>query len=139
MADWAWASSLSKIILFLTSHLHSICLVCAVGSRLKNILLITAAFLLIAAIEAPSVIKLWHSFYSHKEIKCDQEGSVHIHSAEIDCPFQKFNVTIHYYLPQNHFDQILVLSFSKDHFNYYSSVSPFQELHFSLRGPPFST
>ncbi|WP_354618096.1 hypothetical protein [Sediminicola luteus] len=108
------------------------------GTRFKNFLLITAAFLLLAAIEAPSVVKLWHSLYSHKEVKCDLEGSVHIHSAEIDCPFQKFNVSLHYFLPQNHFDELLVINIREDHFDYYSFVNTFQKLHYSLRGPPVS-
>lgn len=108
------------------------------GTRLKNILIFTVAFLLIATIEAPSVVKLWHSLYSHKEVKCDLEGSIHIHSAEIDCPFQKFNVSLHYFLPQNHFNETLVVYIRKAHFDYYSFIPPFQQLHYSLRGPPVS-
>ena len=105
---------------------------------LKNSLLITATFFLIAAIEAPSVIKLWHSLYIHTEITCDQEGKTHFHSAEIDCAFHKFNFTLHCFLPQNHFEANLVGSVREDHFSYYSSVSLFQKLQYTLRGPPAS-
>lgn len=109
------------------------------GIRLKNILFAAVAFLLLVAIEAPSVIKLYHSIYGHEELKCDLTGKVHIHNAELDCDFQKFNVALHYILPQNHFDDTLEISFKEDHFNYYSFVSPFQQLHFSLRAPPISS
>jgi hypothetical protein len=109
-----------------------------VGIRFKNSLLISVAFFLIAVIEAPSVIKLWHSLYSHTEITCDQEGKTHFHSAEIDCDFHKFNITLHYFLPQIHFEANLVRSFREDHFDYYSSVSLFQSHQYTLRGPPAS-
>lgn len=105
---------------------------------LKNSLLITAVFFLIAAIGAPSVIKFWHSIYSHKEITCDQEGKTHFHNAQIECAFHKFNITLHYFLPQNHFEANLVGSFMEVHFNYYSPVILFQRLHYDLRELPVS-
>lgn len=109
------------------------------GTKLKNILFAAVAFFLLVAIEAPSFIKLHHSFYGHKELKCDLTGNVQIHNAELDCDFQKFNVALHFILPQYHFDDTLVISLKEDHFNYYSFVSPFQQSHFSLRGPPISS
>tara|TARA_R110002051_G_scaffold79221_2_gene142977 strand:- start:853 stop:1149 length:297 start_codon:yes stop_codon:yes gene_type:complete len=97
------------------------------------------AILLVASFLAPTAIKLWHSTFEHKELKCVNESSVHFHSIEINCDFQKFNIAYPFLLPNNEFAEKTTNFFRIDNFDYYTYLSTFQKLHFSLRGPPAIT
>lgn len=105
---------------------------------MKKFLTALFSLLLIVAILAPSVVKLSHALLEHQEQLCQEEGSVHIHEIELDCDFQKFNLS-----PQTYpifIDFTIANDFTvleKD-VNQYTFLSKYQTLHFSLRGPPLS-
>jgi len=93
---------------------------------------------LIAAILAPTLVKLSHALVEHQEQLCKEIGSVHIHEIEIDCDFQKFNLSPQIYPSFNDVAVAFTKTPKKEAFNYYSFLSKYQKLHFALRGPPNS-
>ena len=96
------------------------------------------ALFLVVAILSPAIVKLSHALYEHEEQLCHEIGSVHVHEVELDCDFQKFNLAPQYY---PHFVKAIKVHAKitrKKDFNYYSFLSKYQKLHFTLRGPPVS-
>lgn len=96
------------------------------------------SLLLIAAILSPSILKISHALYEHEEQFCEDNSSVHVHEVEIDCDFQKFQLSPQLY---PNFAKTLELYpdlIKENDLNFYSFLSKYQKLHFTLRGPPIS-
>ena len=96
------------------------------------------SIVLIAAILAPTVIKLSHAIFEHENIECLDVITDHVHKIELDCDFQKFKFSAQTY--SIFIDYTIIESFevSIKNINKYSFLSKYQKLHFSLRGPPIS-
>ncbi len=104
----------------------------------KNLATSVLSLLLIGAILVPSVVKLSHALFEHKEQLCQELGSVHMHEMELDCDFQKFKLSSHNYPTFSDVEVSFPTISKKEIFNYYSFLSKYQKLHFALRGPPIS-
>lgn len=92
--------------------------------------------LLVITLFAPSAVRFAHIFEHHQHIVCIGDDSTHIHKVDLDCEFQKF--------PQNKkitFASLINNLFSEKEYppqinSQYVFLSKYQQLHFSLRGPP---
>ena len=96
------------------------------------------SLVLVLAILSPALVMLSHALYEHEEQACKEIGSVHVHEIEVDCDFHKFQLSPQLYpVFANAVKTHPTLIREKD-FNYYSFLSKYQKLHFTLRGPPVS-
>ena len=84
----------------------------------------------------PLFVKSYHLVEDHKHEVCKTPFTKHFHEFEIDCEFYDFTLNTHFFsslasieIPE--VDEIYKSIFSKYHF-----ISDYQQLHFSLRGPP---
>ena len=84
----------------------------------------------------PSVMKLSHAIHEHQNQKCSKDIAVHFHNAEFDCEFQKFKLSKQFYTDLDHFDFFIPTEIREDVSASYTFLSTYQQLHFSLRGPP---
>ncbi len=105
-------------------------------NNFKKILLSFTSILLIGAINLPSFVKLSHALFEHTEQTCEEQGSLHIHEAELDCDFQKFNLSSQFYPQLQDYTLHPPRIIKKENNNHYFFLSNYQKLHFSLRGPP---
>jgi hypothetical protein len=106
---------------------------------LKKIVFPCIAILVLAALSIPDIAKINHAVNEHKEFTCSEKSKVHLHEVEFECDFHKYHITT-YFSPQ----LINYTLFTPNHVvkqnqNYYFLLSEFQQLHFSLRGPPISS
>ena len=106
------------------------------GMSLKIALRNLMAVLLVAALQLPIALKISHALYEHIEVECDDFTSVHIHEAEFDCDYQKFNLSPKCILSGFKTVDQPDLEFQENDLSFYSFLSKYQKLHFSLRGPP---
>ncbi len=88
------------------------------------------------SILAPSAVKLSHALYEHQDVHCDEIGSLHIHKIELDCDFQKFNLSPQQYPIYFQTQNFSVPPIKVGAIGRYSFLSNYQKLHFALRGPP---
>lgn len=93
-------------------------------------------FLLISALLIPSTVKLIHVFEHHEHVVCIGDDSTHIHKVDLDCEFQKFQITTHFFHSFYNYDSSIVNHSSKTKFLTYKFLSDYKSLSFSLRGPP---
>ncbi|WJJ98119.1 hypothetical protein [Algibacter luteus] len=93
-------------------------------------------FLLVIALMVPSTIKLIHVFEHHEHEICVGGDTTHIHKIDLDCEFQKFQLTTHFNLPDVDFAVFQPKKISTSIESQYFFLSKYQRLHFSLRGPP---
>ncbi|MBA4743878.1 MAG: hypothetical protein H2058_01360 [Muricauda sp.] len=62
-------------------------------TNLHKRILIFVSIVMVAAIIAPSFIKLGHALYEHnQEEQCIAYGTNHIHDANLDCDFHDFTL-----------------------------------------------
>ncbi|MBP92782.1 MAG: hypothetical protein CMC55_01555 [Flavobacteriaceae bacterium] len=77
-----------------------------------------------------------HVFENHKHEVCLNKSTTHFHALDLECEFYKFKVSNHFFhIPEN----FHILEVEENHeiaSSQYVYLSPFQQLHFSLRGPP---
>ena len=92
--------------------------------------------LLVVLLWVPSAVKLAHVFEHHKHEICQGGDSTHIHSVDLDCEFQKFQINTSYTLSKIVFEIFQLKENSKAIESQYIFLSNYQSLHFSLRGPP---
>ena len=104
--------------------------------KLKNIILSCIAILILAALSIPDIAKITHAINEHKEFSCSEKSKVHFHEAEFDCDFHKYHITTYFTPIKNNYSLFSPKIEVKQNQNYYSLLSEFQKLHFSLRGPP---
>jgi hypothetical protein len=107
-----------------------------VKASVKKILRSILAIFLVVALQLPVAAKISHAIFNHIEVDCNDYGSLHIHEIEFDCEFQKYNFLNKGVLPdyQSFHSEFLVVS--EQIFSAYTFLNKYQELHFSLRGPP---
>lgn len=92
--------------------------------------------LLVITLLVPTAVKFSHIFLHHHHEICHGEPQTHLHKADLDCNFYKFKLSAPFTIPSITY---AFHSIEDNHQNYagvYSFLSDFQQLHFSLRGPP---
>jgi hypothetical protein len=95
-----------------------------------------ATLTLMLALLAPTAAKFIHIFNHHKHEICRGEYQAHLHTSHLDCTFHKFKLTTPFTVP------IFSVDFFTPEHNQecviaqYLFLSEYQQLHFSLRGPP---
>jgi len=109
-----------------------------VNDFFKQVCTSIISLLLVAAILSPAIIMLSHALYEHEEQVCEEIGTVHVHEVEIDCDFQKFKLSPQHYPNFAKTIKVHPKMIREKGFNYYSFLSKYQKLHFTLRGPPIS-
>lgn len=107
----------------------------------KHILFKCFSVLLVLFVLMPSAFKLSHAFShsNHKHEVCLGEKQSHLHTLDVDCEFQKFQLNTAFTFLDN-----TVKFFEKEDnhrviLSQYYYISNFQQLHFSLRGPPINS
>ena len=83
----------------------------------------------------PSVIQLMH-LSNHLEIKCDNVFESHIHAKELDCDFNKFYFSHHFYLPFFKIQLVTAVTIKNEFSLYYNYIQESYHPLFSLRAPP---
>ncbi len=95
-----------------------------------------ATLILAIALLVPTAVKFSHIFSHHQHEICNGEIQTHLHKSDLDCDFFKFKLSSSFTLPTIGFEFV---STKDNHINndtFYSFLSEYQQLHFSLRGPP---
>lgn len=84
----------------------------------------------------PSAVKVTHAFNHHKHETCLGKSTTHLHKLDLDCKFYDFKITHQFLLFD--FDFKIFIPNSSDYKDniYYSFLGTYQQLHYSLRGPP---
>ncbi len=107
--------------------------------RLKDHIISKAIVLLLSVILlAPVLVKLNHLFEDHKHEVCITPFADHYHEFEIDCEFYNFTLNTNFFLSLTTSDIPEVDETHKPILSQYHFISDFQQLQFSLRGPPLS-
>lgn len=92
--------------------------------------------LLVLIILLPAAVKIAHVFENHKHEVCVNKSITHFHTLDLDCEFYKFKLATYVFqIPEN----LNTLEVQDNHTivtSQYYFLSLFQQLHFSLRGPP---
>lgn len=102
----------------------------------KHFIFKISTLLLVFALLMPIGVKLMHIFDHHQHEVCNGEFQTHLHKADIECSFQKFKINSAYTIP---YFEYVFLPIQNNHQIYsdaYAFLSDYQQLHFSLRGPP---
>jgi len=95
------------------------------------------AVVLLLAILLPSAVKFTHVFEDHKHEVCTDYSTNHMHEIDLECEFFKFKLNTQYYTLLENFDLIIEDNFFKIKDTYYNFQFNYQQLSYSLRGPPF--
>ncbi len=102
----------------------------------KHIIFKGFTILLVCAILLPAAVKVAHVFENHKHEVCIDKSTTHFHTLDLECEFYKFKLANQFFhIPEN----FNILNVTENHevsTSQYFFLSPFQQLHFSLRGPP---
>ncbi len=94
------------------------------------------SLLMVVFILSPSLVKFSHALNGHIHFECKSNGQLHVHEVELDCDFQKFNVSAELYPTITKAPQLFKIPKYKNHFSNYTFLNKYQKLHFALRGPP---
>lgn len=105
----------------------------------NHILLNVVSLVLVLFLFAPSIVKLKHAISEHEHFECTSIGKLHIHKVELDCDFEKFNLSPQLYSELIEIPQPISLAQFKVYEECYTFLSKYQKLHFSLRGPPIAS
>ena len=101
-----------------------------------QILFKTATLLLVFTLLIPSAVKFMHLFSHHEHEICNGEIRTHLHKADFDCSFHKFKLSAPYTIPNFEYVFLAIEDNHKIYEDAYYFLSDYQQLHFSLRGPP---
>ncbi len=102
----------------------------------EHILYKILALTLACAILIPTAVKFTHVFNHYKHEVCFGEKSTHLHKVDLNCKFYDFKLTQNFLVSHFLFN---VFQPKQQHLkitSQYIFLSSFQQLHFSLRGPP---
>ncbi|MFB9053793.1 hypothetical protein ACFFVB_11970 [Formosa undariae] len=102
----------------------------------KHIVFKIFTVVLVIALLTPAFVKFSHVFEHHKREVCHGENQTHLHTADIDCEFYKFQLNHHFTIPVFIADIPFVEENHELISSQYNFLSTFQLRHFSLRGPP---
>ena len=86
----------------------------------------------------PLFVKLNHLFEDHKHEVCKTPFTNHFHEYEIDCEFYEFTLNTNFYSELDSFEIIKAPEINNSINSRYHFISDYQQLSFSLRGPPLS-
>lgn len=92
--------------------------------------------LLVFTLLVPTGVMFSHIFNHQQHEICNGEPQSHLHNADLDCSFYKFKVSTPFTIPTFEFDFIFTQHNHQNYVDAYTFLSEFQQLHFSLRGPP---
>ncbi|MBT8394114.1 MAG: hypothetical protein KJN66_04600 [Bacteroidia bacterium] len=107
--------------------------------QIKNHIISKAIVLLLSVILlAPVFVKLNHLFEDHRHEVCITPFTNHFHEYEIDCVFYDFTLNTNFLQPLASINIPEVDEFHKPIRSQYHFISDYQQLQFSLRGPPLS-
>jgi hypothetical protein len=84
----------------------------------------------------PASSKIKHAVFEHHNFVCKEKGKLHVHEVELECEFDKFNISQFIFLEYLGFNDTGWTIKTGKIFNFYQFLSKYQKLHFSLRGPP---
>ncbi len=84
----------------------------------------------------PTAVKFSHIFSHHHHEVCEGEPQTHLHNADFDCSFHKFKLSTPFTIPTFEFEFISTEQNHQMYADAYAFLSDYQQLHFSLRGPP---
>lgn len=93
-------------------------------------------FILVVALLMPTGLKFSHIFsHLHHEV-CNGETQAHLHTADLDCSFYQFNLSTPFTIPIFEYQFVFTVENHQNYAEAYSFLPEYQQLHFSLRGPP---
>ncbi len=104
----------------------------------EHIILRFATIFLVAALMAPSVVKLSHIYSDHAHEVCTSVLAEHLHEIDLDCEFYKFKASKDYTYTIYQNRSVVLQNEIHPVISKYSFISDFQKLPFALRGPPYS-
>lgn len=88
------------------------------------------------AVFLPTVVKFAHVLENHEHEVCIGKSVTHLHEVDSDCEFYKFKLSTQYFHTLKP-EETTTLSFiNKVVKSQYLSISDYQSLQTSLRGPP---
>ncbi|WP_282124103.1 hypothetical protein [Algibacter mikhailovii] len=88
------------------------------------------------ALLIPSLVKFVHIFEHSEHQVCVSEDATHIHKIDLDCEFQKFQITNYALSDIDIFQSTIVDYITETPFLTYKFLNKHRPLSFSLRGPP---
>lgn len=94
------------------------------------------SFTLALVILLPSALKVSHAFNHYKHEVCFGEKTTHLHKIDLDCKFYDFKITKNCILNEFNFSASEPTTTPLKIVSQYIFLSSYQNLHFSLRGPP---
>ena len=98
-----------------------------------------ASMILVLCMLMPAFLNLAHAIHGHNGQTCASDIALHLHETEFDCEFQKYKLTKQFYTDLQNFDLFVLAVIRENTSVSYSFLSSYQQLHFSLRGPPSVT
>lgn len=106
-------------------------------SRYKESLIFKSLIItLVITLLVPSFVKLAHAFENHKHNVCVKPQKSHFHQYNIDCEFYKFKMNPQIVISFDYSEIILITKIAAPIISQYEFISDYQQLSFSLRGPP---
>ena len=103
----------------------------------QHIIFKIAAIVLLLAVLLPSAVKFDHVFEDHKHEVCtDDHSTTHAHEIDLECEFYKFKLNTYYYTFLDSYSIVIEDNYSKINNTFYNFQYNYQQLSFSLRGPP---
>ncbi len=84
----------------------------------------------------PIFVKLNHIFEDHKHEFCKTPYTNHFHELEIDCEFYDFRLNTEFNYSYTLVDIPVLTEITQSIISQYHFVSDYQQLQFSLTGPP---
>ncbi|UCD60577.1 MAG: hypothetical protein JSV59_11940 [Flavobacteriaceae bacterium] len=103
--------------------------------KYKKISFSIVSLVLIFFLALPSVIQLIHAS-DHLSINCDNAFESHVHVKELDCDFNKFTFSHHFYLPIFKIQLIAEVTINNEFSLNYNFSPESDSPLFSLRAPP---
>ena len=105
----------------------------------RNHIIILVSLTLVICLLIPSGVKLAHVFENHKHEVCTNKSSVHFHSLDLDCEFYKFKIANQLLHTFKNIELINTINNHGITESQYQFISQYQQLQFSLRGPPINS
>lgn len=97
------------------------------------------SIVLVVFLFMPSIVKLSHAISDHEHIECTAFGELHMHGVELDCDFEKFNLSSQSYPALIQVPKYIAPIQDREYGLHYNFLSNYQKLHFALRGPPIAS
>lgn len=102
----------------------------------EHIIFKILALILVFTLILPSAVKFTHAFNHYKHVTCLGKTTTHLHKLDLDCKFYDFKLTHNYILSTFSFIVFVPKPLYVKLASQYVFLSTYQQLHFSLRGPP---